>query len=131
MPQLGGGWKAAALWTSPLLITVGIVVFFGLSLCGPRSTSTKAGTFGSMVVVWGLHAGYLLAPWLAAGGRPGLALSLMIPAGSIFFLGGTALAVATGIVADCLHHWLPATLGLLLLLLAGLAYAGPVVALLV
>ncbi|HEX7896645.1 MAG TPA: hypothetical protein VF950_02725 [Planctomycetota bacterium] len=131
MPHLGGGWKAAALWGSPLLITAGVVVFFGLSLCGPRSTSTKASVFGSMAVVWALHAGYLLAPWLAAGGRPGLALALMIPVGAIFFLGGTGLALVTGIIADCLRHWLPATLGVFLLLLAALTYAGPVVALLV
>ena len=130
MPHLGGGWKAAALWGSPLLITVGVMIFFGLSLCGPRSTSTKTSAFGSMAVVWALHAGYLLAPWLAAGGHPGLALSLMIPAGALFFFGGTFLAVATGIVSDCLYHWLPATLGLILLLLGALVYAGPVVALL-
>ena len=83
-----------------------------------------------MAAVWALHAGYLLAPWLAAHGRPGLALSLMIPTGAIFFVGGTALAVATGIVSDCLYHWLPAAVALLLFLLGALVYAAPVVALL-
>jgi hypothetical protein len=130
MPQLGGGWRSAALWTSPLLITAGVLAFTALSLRGRRDIGSRASTFGSMAVVWGLHAGYLLAPWLAAGGRPGLALSLMIPVGSLFFLGGAVLAVVTGIVGDCLHHWLPTTIGLVLLLLILVAYAGPVVALL-
>lgn len=130
MPQLGGGWKAAALWASPVLITIGVAAFIALSLRGRKEIGSRGSTYGSMAVVWGLHAGYLLAPWLTAGGHAGLALWLMIPVGSIFFLGGGLLAFVTGIVGDCLHHWIPATFGLILLLLAVVAYAGPVVALL-
>lgn len=130
MPQLGGGWRAAALWTSPLLITIGVAAFIALSLRGRKEIGSAASTYGSMAVVWALHAGYLLAPWLVASGHHTVALSLMIPIGSLFFLGGGVLAFVTGIMGDCLHHWIPATLGLILLLLAVVAYAGPVVALL-
>ncbi len=128
MPQLGGSWRSAALWASPLIITLGVLALVVLSLRGRRNIGSRGSTLVSMSVVWLLHAGYLLGPWLAAGHR-GLALALMIPIAVLFFLGGAIVSLAAGIVADCLHHWLPALLGLLLLVLALVAYAGPIAAL--
>ena len=129
MPQLGGGWRAATLWASPLIITLGVLAFIILSLRGRRNIGSRTSTLVSMAVIWLMHAGYLMGPWLVAGGHRGLALGLMIPIAAIFFLGGAIVALAAGIVADCLHHWLPALLGLLLLSLCLIAYAGPVAAL--
>ena len=129
MPQLGGGWRAAALWASPLIITLGVLAFVVLSLRGRRNIGSRTSTLVSMSVVWLLHAGYLMGPWLVAGGHRGLALGLMIPVGVLFFLGGAIVSLAAGIVADCLHHWLPTLLGLLLLALCLIAYAGPIAAL--
>ena len=131
MPLLGGGWKAAMLWASPIIITLGVAAFIALSLRGRTNIGSRSSTFLSMAVVWLLHAGYLLAPWLVSEGHARVALWLMIPIGALFFGGGSLVALATGIVADCLHHWLPSLLGLLAFVLALVAYAGPVAALLV
>jgi hypothetical protein len=130
MFPFSGGWRAAVLWASPLIITAAVLAFIVLSLRGHKNIGSRSSTFVSMAVVWLLHAGYLLGPWLVASGHARVALGLMIPVGLLFFLGGALVAVATGIVADCLHHWLPTLLGLAAFALALVAYAGPVLALL-
>lgn len=121
---------AAVLWISPVLLTLGVLGFLALSLRGRRGYGSRSSSVASMGMIWLLHAGYLLGPWLVSTQRSGLALWLMIPAGVFFFVGGTVVAVATGIVGDCLHHPLPATAAFVLFLLALVAYAGPVVVLL-
>ena len=120
---------AAVIWASPILLTLGVAGFLALSLRGRRSYGSRSSSFVSMGLVWLFHAGYLLGPWLISSGRSGLALWLMIPAGVLFFVGGVVVAVATGIVGDCLHHPLPATAAFVLFLLALVAYVGPVVVL--
>lgn len=70
------------LYGSPLVLTVALgIVGFGIHAVGRGfgSTRSSAPIVIAAAVVWLLHAGFILGPWLYLHQRQGLALWLMIP----------------------------------------------------
>lgn len=70
------------LFVSPVVLTVALaIVAFGIHAVGRGfgSMRSPAPIVGAAIVVWLLHAGYLIGPWLYHHQRQTLALGLMIP----------------------------------------------------
>jgi hypothetical protein len=119
------------LWLSPAAITAACVA------CGLFANAMRQG-FGphkpaapiilATLILWLLHAGYLLAPWLYSTDRRVLAFWLMIPAavaalGLGIFLSTQFAFASGGPEGDRTHG----TLFLLGFLAAILVYTGPIV----
>lgn len=80
------------LYTSSLVLTIGLcIVAYGIHAVGRGFGSMKSSTplVIAATIVWLLHAGYLLGPWLYQTQRHTTALWLMIP----IALAGIAIAV--------------------------------------
>lgn len=99
------------LWISPVIITVAIgVVAFGMHAIGRGfgSTRSHAPIAVAAVLVWLLHAGFLLGPWFYAHDRRTLAAWLMLP---VAVLGTIAcILAAQQILPSHPDDYTPATL---------------------
>ena len=122
------------LWGSPLIITLACAacgVFMGFIRNGFASSKSSGPIILASVLLWLLHAGYLLGPWLWSRQRPILAIGLMMPVAvfvilMIIIFGGRLASNPTGPRGDDNH--LP--LFFVILGAAMIVYSGPIIAML-
>lgn len=122
------------LYGSPVCITIALsIVAFAIHAIGRGFGGTKSAVpiVLAAFVVWLLHAGYLLGPWLYNHQRQTTALWLMVPVAIIGIL--VALLIANQLVPDdrandngvfllCCTAWTAAVL---------FGYVGPIIVMLV
>lgn len=89
------------LYGSPICLTIALgIVGFGIHAIGRGFGSTKSSApiVIAVFIVWLLHAGYTLGPWLYQQQRHATALWLMIPMAIIGII--VALLIANQLVPD-------------------------------
>lgn len=89
------------LYGSPVCLTIALsIVAFGIHAIGRGFGSTKSSApiVIAAFVVWLLHAGYLLGPWLYHSNRQSTALWLMIPMAVVGVI--IAVLVANQLIPD-------------------------------
>ncbi len=116
------------LYLSPVIITVAVaIVGFGLHAVGRGfgSTRSHAPILIAAVVVWLLHAGFLLGPWLYAHDRRTLAAWLMLPVAVLGTVG--AILAAKQLLPSHPDNYTPITIvcTLLWVLAVVLGYFAP------
>jgi hypothetical protein len=123
------------LWGSPIILTLacaGCGIFLSLIKSGfGGSSKSNAPVVIAAIVLWLLHAGYILGPWLWAKQRIVLGLGLMIPIAALMMLaiivfGGRIASDPTGPRGEDNHM----NLFFVVLVVAIVVYGGPVIAML-
>lgn len=122
------------LWSSPVIITLACAacgVFLGFIRNGFGPSRSSGPIVLASLLLWLLHAGYLLGPWLWSHQRPILAIALMMPVAvfvilMIIVFGGRLASNPTGPRGEDNH------MGLFfaVLIAALVVYSGPIIAML-
>jgi hypothetical protein len=134
MVAMSNGVALGILWTCAALLTAGCAgmgVLLNIARAGFAAHKPGTPIVIFTIVVWLLHLGYLLGPWLWQRQSHGLAMGLMIPAAAL--CGGGGLIALMRISASEMDGRPGRPLGLIVLLVAAaglFAYAAPIVVML-